>query len=215
MTSWKEAFKNRKFRIEFLITFFLLILILRTLASFLNFVETRDGVILNDPILNLYEPINLTWLIFGLIYVSLFTALYFFIKKPDLLLTALQSYILLIIFRIIAMYLLPLNPPEKMISLNDPFVEFFGTGRLLTKDLFFSGHTATLFLLFLLAEKKLLKSFFLISTIFVAVCVLLQHVHYPIDVFTAPFFAYCGFIIVRNVRKNYSALRLKDESRTG
>jgi membrane-associated phospholipid phosphatase len=201
MTGWKEAFKNRKFRIEFIITFILLILVLKTLTGFLNFIETRNGVVLNDPLLNLFEPIDLTWLTFGLIYISLFTALYFFIKKPGLLLTALQSYILLIIFRIIAMYLLPLNPPDKMISLNDPFVEFFGTGQLLTKDLFFSGHTATLFLLFLLAEKKLLKSFFLISTILVAISVLFQHVHYSIDVFAAPFFAYCSFIIVKNMRK--------------
>ena len=212
MNGWKEAFKNRKFRIEFIITFILLILILRTLTGFLNFVETRNGVVLNDPLLNLFGPIDLTWLTFGLIYISLFTALYFFSKKPGLLLTALQSYILLIIFRIIAMYLLPLNPPDKMISLNDPFVEFFGTGQLLTKDLFFSGHTATLFLLFLLAEKKFLKSLFLISTILVAISVLLQHVHYSIDVFAAPFFAYCSFIVIKNIRKNYSSLRLDDES---
>ena len=118
MTGWKEAFRKRKFRVEFVITFLLLIFILRMLASFLNFVEARNGVTLSDPLLNLFEPVNLTWLTFGLIYVSLFTALYFFIKKPDLLLTALQSYILLIVFRIIAMYLLPLNPPDKMISLK-------------------------------------------------------------------------------------------------
>ncbi len=201
MTGWKEAFRKRKFRVEFVITFLLLIFILRMLASFLNFVEARNGVTLSDPLLNLFEPVNLTWLTFGLIYVSLFTALYFFIKKPDLLLTALQSYILLIVFRIIAMYLLPLNPPNEMMKLSDPFVEFFGTGQLLTKDLFFSGHTATLFLLFLLAERKLLKSFFLTSTILVAMSVLLQHVHYSIDVFAAPFFAYCSFIIVKNMRK--------------
>ncbi len=201
MNGWKEAFRNRKFRVEFVITFLLLIFILRTLASFLNFVEVRDGVTLNDPLLNLFEPVDLTWLTFGLIYISLFTALYFFIKKPALLITALQSYILLIAFRILAMYLLPLNPPNKMICLSDPFVEFFGTGQLLTKDLFFSGHTATLFLLFLLAEKKQLKVFFLASTIVVAISVLLQHVHYSIDVFAAPFFTYCSFIIIKSMKK--------------
>jgi len=90
-----------------------------------------------------------------------------------------------------------LNPPEKMIPLNDPVVEFFGTGQLLTKDLFFSGHTATIFLLYLLADKKLLKTFFLVSAIVVGIGVLLQHVHYSIDVFVAPFFAYCSFYIVK------------------
>ncbi len=200
MNDWKEALKTKKFLVTFVATIFLLIIILTALANFLNFVETRDGVTLNDPLLNLFEPVDLTWLTFALIYVSLFLAVFFFIKKPALLVTALQSYILLIVFRIIAMYLLPLDPPDGMIKLSDPLVELFGTGQLLTKDLFFSGHTATLFLLFLLAEKKPLKSFFLTSTIIVAVSVLLQHVHYSIDVFSAPFFAYCSFMIVKNIR---------------
>jgi len=203
MNDWKEALKSKKFFVTFVATIFLLIIILISLANFLNFVETRDGVTINDPLLNLFEPVDLTWFTFALIYVSLFLALFFFVKKPDLLIAAIQSYIVLIILRIIAMYLLPLNPPDKMLKLSDPFVEFFGTGQLLTKDLFFSGHTATLFLLFLLSGKKLLKYFFLTSTILVAISVLLQHVHYSIDVFSAPFFAYCSFIIARSLNKNY------------
>jgi len=194
---WKEIFRKKKFRIEFIISILALILILTILANFLNFVEAREGVVLNDPILKLFKPLNLTWLSFGLIYISLFAALISFYQNPLLLLNAFQSYTLLIAIRIMAMYLVPLNPPETMIPLNDPVVEFFGTGQLLTKDLFFSGHTATIFLLYLLADKKLLKTFFLVSAIVVGIGVLLQHVHYSIDVFVAPFFAYCSFYIVK------------------
>ncbi len=194
---WKEIFRKKKFRIEFIISILALILILTILANFLNFVEAREGVVLNDPILKLFKPLNLTWLSFGLIYISLFAALISFYQNPLLLLNAFQSYTLLIAIRIMSMYLVPLNPPETMIPLNDPVVEFFGTGQLLTKDLFFSGHTATIFLLYLLADKKLLKTFFLVSAIVVGIGVLLQHVHYSIDVFVAPFFAYCSFYIVK------------------
>jgi membrane-associated phospholipid phosphatase len=98
------------------------------------------------------------------------------------------------------MYLLPLEPPAKMIILNDPFVEFFGTGQTLTKDLFFSGHTATLFILFLVSEKKVYKTIFLISTVAVAVAVLLQHVHYTIDVFAAVFFTYACYKLVLRIK---------------
>jgi hypothetical protein len=199
--NWGDAFGNRKFKIEFTVTLILLVLILMALANFLNYVETRDGVVLNDPLLNLFEPVNLTWLTFGLIYISLVIALTAFIRNPELLLTAFQSYILMTVFRITAMYFLTLNPPVKMIPLVDPFVEFFGTGQLLTKDLFFSGHTATLFLLFLLTNLKYLKIFFLISTMIVGINVLLQHVHYSIDVFAAPFFAYCSYNLVKGMRK--------------
>ncbi len=95
--------------------------------------------------------------------------------------------------RILSMFLLPLEPPEKMILLKDPFVEFFGSGQTLTKDLFFSGHTATLLILFLVTEKKIIKIIFFVSTIVVAICVLIQHVHYTIDVFAAVFFTYACY----------------------
>jgi len=109
-----------------------------------------------------------------------------------------------VIFRSIAMYLTPFEAPETLLLLNDPFVQLFGKGDILTKDLFFSGHTATLFLLFLLAQNKLLKSFFLISTILVGTAVLLQHVHYAIDVFVAPFVAYGSYRIIKNLHINFS-----------
>jgi len=124
------------------------------------------------------------------------------INYPDRLLFALQLYSLMAIVRIIAMFLLPLNPPEQMIILKDPFVEFFGSGNTLTKDLFFSGHTATLFILYLVSENKIIKIIFLISTILVAVFVLLQHVHYTIDVFAAIFFTYACYSLLEKVKHN-------------
>jgi hypothetical protein len=205
MMYWGEAFSNRNFKIEFAVTIILFAIVLTSLTNFLVFIETRQGIVLNDPVLNLFDPVNLTWLTFVLIYFSLFSAIIFFLKYPVLLLKAIQAYTLVIIFRITAMYLVPLNPPEKMIPLNDPFVEFFGTGQLLTKDLFFSGHTATLFLLYLLTDLKLLKNFFLTATILVAVCVMLQHVHYSIDVFAAPFFTYCSIKLVEKLKSVFSA----------
>ena len=191
--NWKEFFKRR--RTEFIVTILLLAVILFIFPNFLAFVEERQGVILADPILDIFNPIDLTWLTFGLIYISLIVALYSFAAKPEILLLALQSYSLLVIFRMMVMYSAPLDAPERLILLNDPFVQFFGSGEVLTKDLFFSGHTATLFLLFLISDKKHLKIIFLISTVLVGIAVLLQHVHYTIDVLAAPFFAYSSYKI--------------------
>jgi membrane-associated phospholipid phosphatase len=158
-------------------------------------VEGRQGVTLADPVLELINPIDLTWFTFGLIYISLILAIFSFAAKPEILLLALQSYSLLVIFRMMVMYSAPLDAPERLILLNDPFVQFFGSGEVLTKDLFFSGHTATLFLLFLISDKKQLKIIFLISTVLVGIAVLFQHVHYTIDVLAAPFFAYSSYKI--------------------
>ncbi|MFN3695059.1 MAG: phosphatase PAP2-related protein, partial [Ignavibacterium sp.] len=144
-------------------------------------------------------------LTFTLIYGSIITAIIYLISKPEKLLFTIQLYTLMVVVRIISMWLLPLNPPDKMITLVDPFVEFFGTGKTLTKDLFFSGHTATLFILFLTADSKYLKMIFLISTVGVAISVLLQHVHYSIDVFAAIFFTYASYSVLKTL-KNKSEL---------
>ena len=193
---WIEFYRNKNLRTEFLITIILLAVTLFSLTHFLDYVQLRQGIVLPDPILDLFKPINLTWLTFGLIYCSLILAIILLANNPVRLMFAIQVYIVFIIVRIAAMYLVPLNPPEQMIQLNDPFVQFFGTGKLLTKDLFFSGHTATLFILFLVTEKKYFKYFFLAATIVVGLAVLLQHVHYFIDVFAAPFFTYVCYKLV-------------------
>ena len=200
--SWKEFLKSKNNKVELVVTLILLAIVLTSLANFLNFVEARQGVVLPDPILNLFNPIDLTWLIFGLIYLSLIIGVITLFKNPKQLMFAIQIYVLMVVLRIIAMYLMPLEPPQKMIMLNDPLVEFFGTGQTLTKDLFFSGHTATLFILFLVSEKKVFKVIFLISTIAVAIAVLLQHVHYTIDVFAAIFFTYACYKLIIKLRLN-------------
>lgn len=200
--NWKAFLKVKQNRTELILTLVLLVIVLTILANFLNYVETRNGVVLPDPILNLFNPIDLTWLTFALIYVSLIVGITTLFPEPEKLVFALQLYVFMVIVRIVAMYLLPLNPPAQMILLKDPFVELFGTGKTLTKDLFFSGHTATLFILFLVSQKKTIRYIFLISLIIVAVSVLLQHVHYTIDVFAALFFTYdCYELLIKMKNK--------------
>ena len=200
--NWKDFIAKKKGEMVF--TIVLLAIVLFILPKFLAFIEQRDGVVLPDPVLKLFNPVNLTWLTFGLIYLSLISALIYFSTKPELLFIALQSYTLLVIFRMIVMYVTPFNAPADSILLDDPFVQIFGGGEILTKDLFFSGHTATLFLLYLITDKKYLKFTYLIFTILVGVAVLLQHVHYTVDVITAPVFAYTSFCLIRVLRNKFN-----------
>jgi len=197
--NWKSFFNNKRNRTEFILTVVLLAILMISFSKFLQFLENRKGVVLPDPLLNLFSPVNLTWLTFILIYLSIIIFLISVIKDPLKLMTALQAYGLMVLIRTIAMYLVPLEPPETLLLLNDPFVQLFGKGEILTKDLFFSGHTATLFLLFLLTRNKILKIIFLMSAMTVGIAVLLQHVHYSIDVFIAPFIAYSAFKIITNL----------------
>ncbi len=189
-----ELRNNKTFRLEAILTFVLLLLFLILFSKFLNFVENRPGFAFDDPLLKLFSPVNITWLIFSMIYGGIIFAVFILFNEPERFLSALKSYVILLILRMISMYLLPLNPPADMILLKDPFVETFASsGQVLTKDLFFSGHTSLMFLIFLIVNKKYQKYIFLIATIVVGFCVLAQHVHYTVDVAAAPVFAYASY----------------------
>jgi len=193
---WKEFIHDKYFRNEAIITLVIFAIVLSCFTLFLNYNESRIGITLEDPILHFFRPIDLTWLTFIIIYLSVVLGIIYLSKNPKTLIFALQVYSLLLLIRMMMMFLLPLNPPVGMIPLNDPFVQNFGTGQILTKDLFFSGHTATIFMLYLVVENKLYKKLFLVLTLVVGMSVLLQHVHYAIDVVAAPFFSYLSYRLV-------------------
>ena len=197
--NWKSLFQNKQKRTEFILTLIFIVPLLHFFSMFLTFNEKRAGALLNDPLLNLFNPIDLTWVTFALIYVAIILFLINIINEPQKLMIALQTYGLMVLFRGIAMYLTPFEAPEKILVLNDPFVQLFAEGEILTKDLFFSGHTGTLFVLFLLVENRTLKNIFLIATILVGSAVLLQHVHYTVDVIVAPFVAYGSYRIIKKL----------------
>lgn len=204
VTSSKNLWKDPKFLAELILSFIALVVSLNVFSHFLDWVELRGGAPLNDPILSVLPPKDVTWYTFVLIYGGIITAFIACLFQPKHMAIAFQAYTVMVFVRMIAMYLTPLEAPQAIIILADPFVEFFGTGKPLTRDLFFSGHTSTMFLLFLSAAQKKVRVALLIGTILVGSFVIWQHVHYSIDVFAALFFSYGAYRIVINVRKYLS-----------
>ena len=188
-----EAWRDSGFRLRFFLTVAALVGVLALLTRFLGFVEGRPGAMLADPVLARIPPHDVTWPTFGLIYLGLIFGIARLLTEPRRLLVALQAYVVMVLLRMAAMWVTPLEAPPGMIPLQDPLVRFFGPGKLLTKDLFFSGHTATLFLLALAVPGRRSKALLLACTAAVAACVLWQHVHWTVDVLAAPFFAYASY----------------------
>lgn len=188
--TWTEALRSRRFALLSVGTFCVLVAALLSLNSYLQFNERRSGVALPDPVLARLPALDLSWPTFALIYGTLIVAIASLARQPRPLLIALQAYSLLAIVRIGMMYTIPLEPPAGMIMLVDPLVRIFGGGQNWAKDLFFSGHTSTTFLCALSVRTPLLKLFCFSASASVAALVLLQHVHYTIDVLVAPFIAY-------------------------
>lgn len=207
ISAWKQYLSYPHRKTEFITTIILLVITLNTFSRFLLFNEARQGAVLDDPLLNTFTAIDLNALLFFAIYSSLLIALFFFSFDPEVLLTGIQTYILLVLFRMSAMYLIPLDPPVGCIDLQDPVVFVMGTGKKIVKDLFFSGHTSTAFLLFQTAKNKYLKTYFLLATITVGTAVILQKAHYTIDVYAGLVFSFTSYQIVKKIRAKYPLIK--------
>ena len=102
------------------------------------------------------------------------------------------GYVVVLAVRVITLSLSPLEPPLGLVPLTDPGALFFYGGIEVTKDLFFSGHTATAFLIYLCLQERIEKAVALAAVIVLAVMLLIQHIHYTIDVLAAvPITYYC------------------------
>lgn len=196
--TWRQAWADRGFRWRVLLTLPALVATLSALAALVKWVEQRPGAVLADPVLALLAPRDVTWPIFTLIYVGILLAVIGLVRTPVRLLLGVQAYVAMAVLRMIVMWVTPLDPPPGMITLEDPLVQVMGgAAQPLTRDLFFSGHTSTMFLLFLAVPGRAAKAFFLACTASVAFLVLVQHVHYTVDVLAAPPFAYAAWRLSR------------------
>lgn len=199
--AWKEAIAEKAFKTRLRIGLFIWIAVLFAFPFFFDYIETRNGMVLNDFIINSLPAYDVSILTFLIIWSMFLLFLYRAIHEPQLLLLFLWGFIFLSLSRFITIYLLPLNPPEQLIALRDPITNiFYGKNHnFITKDLFYSGHTSTQFLMFLCFKKKSDKKLALASTFIVGLLVLIQHVHYSIDVFLAPLFTYIVYLISKRV----------------
>jgi len=188
--NWKETWNSSLQRSQLLIGTVLMTIISFMLPPFFNLIQKRTGPVLNDWVLSAIPPHNVSWAIFTVIWGIGFYALYRAMEKPTIYITYLWSFIFITILRVLAISMVPLNPPAGLIVLTDPLTAVFYGRSTITKDLFFSGHTSILFLIFLCLERKWDRILALVGTIIVVCLLLVQHVHYTIDIIAAPVIIY-------------------------
>ena len=189
LKDWKNLLANKTYLLSFICLFILMIAWLKLCSVFLLYNESRTGgLIINDFVLNRITPIDVSVPLFIINWLGIFSGMLLCIRTPKRAMALFAAVISLIILRSITMYLVPLVPPEGIIPLRDSFLEcsFYGD-KVLLRDLFFSGHTASLVLLFFMVDLKPVKYLIGIAAIIVGALLLLQHVHYTIDVIAAPF----------------------------
>lgn len=199
--TWQFAWDIPAFRVKLILGVAMMALITFYLQDFFGFVQSRHGIAVNDMVLNALPAYDVSTYIFLVLYpASLF--LFWRIKdNSSMCITFLWGYVFLCIVRMCTITMIPLDAPRNLIHLSDPFsIIFYGTTQI-TKDLFFSGHTASLFLIGLCLENKREKAIVIASTVILALLLLIQHVHYTADVIAAPFFSYIFWYIGKTIAK--------------
>lgn len=199
--AWKEAWKDPRFRIKTLAGSFVLIALLASLPFFFTIIEQREGSTLNDWLLKRIPPVDVSVITFIIIWGMTFFICFRSAQKPAIFVVMMLSLVLLLLSRMLTIWFIPLNPPEGLIPLKDPISSIFygGTQVFITKDLFYSGHTSTQFLIFLCLERKKDKILALAATLLVGMLVLIQHVHYTIDVVAAFVLTYFIYLLGRKI----------------
>lgn len=161
-------------------------------TRFLAWAESRPGIPLADPVLARLPAVDVSAWVFLVLYASLAWTLWRARRDPATVATGLYAYALLCLLRLASIFLLPLAAPAGLISLRDPFVRLF-EGRTIDRDLFFSGHVATMTLLVLLARDRWERRVLTAAASAVATLVLVQHAHYAVDALAAPPFAWLAW----------------------
>ena len=207
--SWKNAWSRAGFRKMFVSGIVMLSAILLFYPYFFEFVQNRKGVVLHDWLLAYLPSLDVSGYIFFLICITVLLGLFRSLQSPYLFLIFLWGYILLNLSRLVTIALVPLEPPIGLLALADPIAFPFYGQQGITKDLFYSGHTGTLFLIYFIVQNKWEKLLVLICTILIGFLLLIQHIHYTIDVIAAPLFVYGIYVLAKRIVLNPYSSQMK------
>lgn len=216
---WTNFLSQKKNLNETILTVSLFAIISLLFSWFLIWVETRVPYLgeFIDPLF-FWDPIDLSIPTFILTYGIIMSYIFFHLKSPLKIIHFIQMITFIVLCRIISLTLIQFDAPQivwstaeaalkdgqTMIQLADPILnniiyhanEFLPDQPIYTHhDLFFSGHTAKCLLASLLYKNKKVRIFFITLTCIMATFLLLQHVHYSIDIFFAPIVSFAAIYL--------------------
>ena len=192
--SWK-LWETRSFKKKLIISVVLVVFLLALLPFFFQYIEKRPGIVIQDTLMSWFKPADLSIPIFIIIWSSATMMVVQMIRDAESLLRFIDAYIIMTLLRLFLILIFPLEPPVGLIPLRDPLSNTFYGSTFITKDLFFSGHTATIFLIVLSVDIKWQKVYTSIVVFILALLLIIQHVHYTIDVIFAFPFAYLSYLV--------------------
>jgi len=199
---WSKAWQVKAFQYKMIAGSIFLFALLAFFPVFFQIIEKRNGPVLNDIVLGNLPAYNMSIVIFIILWSATAYAFITKLQQPKEFIVFLWAYIFVSTSRLVTISIFPLNPPVNLIELKDPLSSPFYGMKIVTKDLFYSGHTSSLFLIFLVLRKPFEKVLTLMATLTIAFLLMLQHVHYTIDIIAAPLFTYIFFLLAKRFCRN-------------
>lgn len=141
-----------------------------------------DWLLKRIPAVNVLPVLSWGW--FGLHLYASGAAIAYYPRRIPFLLFMLSVFLLI---RTAFVFLSPIGPPVEMVDMGKfdyLFSRLMGTYTF-QNEFIFSGHTCIPFLFYLFFETPKLRLLMLGGSITMAVCVLLSHNHYTVDVLAA------------------------------
>lgn len=153
--------------------------------------SVRDIILDNVPVY------DVSWLFLDGGIAFLLILVVILVLEPKFIPFTLKTIALFILVRSFFMILTHLAAPVHDVIQTDNFLERMLAGS--GDDLFFSGHTGLPFMLgFIFWDQKFFRWFFFACSAIGGVAVLLGHLHYSIDVFSALFISFGIYHLARN-----------------
>ncbi len=192
--NWNEVWKKKNFQLQFFFTLAMIIGVASFFPHYFDYLEARQGRVLSDIVVDNIPAKDVSWMVFFFLYTGVIICLACNFIHPKNLVIAFQTYAFVTITRVVSLYFVHLNPPLGYIELKEPVLSLLFTtnGKICSHDLFFSGHVSSILSIYYSVSQKKFKAILLFFSIMIGVLVLIQHVHYTIDVLAAvPFTWLC------------------------
>lgn len=149
------------------------------------FTEYREGLVLNDRLLQQIKPVDLSIPVFILTYGSILFAIAANLKWKNIA-HLFSIYLAVNLIRMYCVYTLPLKAPVDTIPLNDwILLNTVYNHQAVSTDLFFSGHVSAIALCAFYTNNRTAKYILLAISCVVGTLLIIQHVHYTIDIVAA------------------------------
>lgn len=188
---YRQTFSDRKTLLNMLLGIFLFVFGIVIAYYAYDYTQSYTGHVAQDIFLDNLPVLNVVYFFFGGIFLMGLMALGLCLINPKKIPFVLIATGIFFTIRGFFLVLTHLAPP------NIQYLQYISEGRDLVfslstgTDLFFSGHVGYAFLLALIfGDNKYLRYFFIIFSVLMAAVVILGHLHYSIDVFSAYFIVF-------------------------